>query len=343
VDALTTIEFLSNLAVSHVDKWAVVNEWVSSKREEDLHLDFKEKGRGSLSDLDDSDKRNLSKSLSAFANTEGGLLIFGIGTKDRGKQPDCATDVLPIKNIAFFKQRIEARLKDATDPPVVGVRLVIVEDPDSPGDGLLAIYAPQSSGGPHRAAKAVSEVNDRYFARTSSRSDVMSHAHLAAMFGRPPHPELRLRLLVSVKREGSALAVNLHTQILNVGRGVARRPALRLDEANPHHRGFWGQIQRGGVNGWTVTYGPPGELPNSRLYYMFRSEADTLIYPGDSWDVHPLTTSLGKGFGAHVFPITVKAKIYATEGPPVSIDETVNFSVSYNEGQREVTLPTTNN
>jgi hypothetical protein len=73
VDALTTIEFLSDPHKTSPEKWETVKEWVASNREEDLHLDFKEKGRGSPSDLDESDKRNLAKALSAFANTEGGL------------------------------------------------------------------------------------------------------------------------------------------------------------------------------------------------------------------------------------------------------------------------------
>ena len=44
---------------------------------ERIHVDFKEKQNRSHAKLDESDKENLGKAVSGFANSGGGVLIWG--------------------------------------------------------------------------------------------------------------------------------------------------------------------------------------------------------------------------------------------------------------------------
>ena len=80
------------------EKWKAVEELVKDQAPESLSLEFKCKAfsvppapPAQPGRLGDDDKKNLAKSISAFANTEGGCLIMGISTKDgKGTEADRA-------------------------------------------------------------------------------------------------------------------------------------------------------------------------------------------------------------------------------------------------------------
>ena len=48
---------------------------------EHFHVDFKTKNRPAQSSLSEPDKKNLAKAISGFANSGGGVLIWGIEDK----------------------------------------------------------------------------------------------------------------------------------------------------------------------------------------------------------------------------------------------------------------------
>ena len=58
---------------------------------ERAHVDFKEKHDRRDSKLADDDKKNLAKAVSGFANTGGGVLIWGI--EDQTIAPKPITDI----------------------------------------------------------------------------------------------------------------------------------------------------------------------------------------------------------------------------------------------------------
>jgi hypothetical protein len=67
-------------AADAVRRWEILEKWVADKTEETLHLEFKH-AEAQNCEPTASDIKNLAKGLSGFANTEGGLLVFGIKTK----------------------------------------------------------------------------------------------------------------------------------------------------------------------------------------------------------------------------------------------------------------------
>ena len=55
---------------------ARVEQFIKDKQEENIELDFKTVNSADLSDADD--RKNLAKVISAFANSSGGLIVWGI-------------------------------------------------------------------------------------------------------------------------------------------------------------------------------------------------------------------------------------------------------------------------
>jgi len=66
---------------------------------EKLHFDYKEKNDRSKPELDESDKKNLAKALSGFANSGGGVLLWGVDEEPRPK-------LKPITAIEEFLKRL---------------------------------------------------------------------------------------------------------------------------------------------------------------------------------------------------------------------------------------------
>ncbi len=73
-----------------------INAYVTSPGMiEDSHLEFKEKSNPKNANLSDDDQTNYSKALSGFANSDGGVLIWGITCKKENDM-DMVSEKKPI-------------------------------------------------------------------------------------------------------------------------------------------------------------------------------------------------------------------------------------------------------
>ena len=91
-----------------------------------------------------------SKSLSAFANTEGGVLIWGIDARKKDNT-DSASGLRLITNTSEFKSRLLELLIGATDPPVSGVQIEEIVEPPGSKQGFVVCLIPESEYKPVRA------------------------------------------------------------------------------------------------------------------------------------------------------------------------------------------------
>ncbi len=116
---------------------------VEKKVPEDRYLDYKEKWKG------EKEKEDLLTDVTAFANTGGGYLIYGI---IEGDDDETKGRALSCPGLAgFFSDeetcRIDNWLRDCVKPRISGVRhKVITGFKDGP---ILIIMVPQSFSAPH--------------------------------------------------------------------------------------------------------------------------------------------------------------------------------------------------
>jgi hypothetical protein len=190
-----------------------VRQLVTDRTKEGLYLEFKMKKHDDSAELDTSDARQFSRALSGFANSDGGLLIWGVETDKH----DCACALKPMSAVRDFEGRLKKSLLNAVQPFVDGVTMESIIEPDVAGSGYVKVLIPRSDKTPHRAMLAERE----YFRRSTEGFYRLEHFDLEDAFGRRPHPvllasfELRPRL-------GDDPHEEVWVALRNEGRGMAR-------------------------------------------------------------------------------------------------------------------------
>lgn len=155
----------------------LIEDWISSGRQEDLFLDFKQISRPDLSDK--SDRKNFAKVLSGFANSAGGIVVWGVDARpDRQTGIDAATAASPIDRLSLFCGKLEEFTGTFVSPLVDGVRHRTLPTKDD--SGFAATLIPMSDAGPHMALGG----EGRYYKRSGSSFYPMEHFDLEDMFGR---------------------------------------------------------------------------------------------------------------------------------------------------------------
>jgi predicted HTH transcriptional regulator len=81
-----------------------INEFMDSGEQEDLRLEFKSVNKPDLSHPDD--RRNFARALSGFANTSGGIVVWGISAKKNSDEIDCAQKSDAVPRISLFCSRL---------------------------------------------------------------------------------------------------------------------------------------------------------------------------------------------------------------------------------------------
>lgn len=194
-----------------------IQKWIEEQRGEDLHLDFKQTRDESLAKA--GTRKMLAKAISGFANSDGGLIVWGVGTEtDRKTGTDYASAEAPLSDAKSFCSRLHELTGEAVSPTVDGVDHRFLRS------GFAVTLVPASDSGPHMAKFGL----DRYYKRSGSSVYRMEHFDVADMFGRRPSPDLSV-WLGDFKWTGDVFSFPVGIE--NSGRGSAIAPSLML---KPH-------------------------------------------------------------------------------------------------------------
>jgi len=189
---------------------------------EGFHFDYKCKQDHGKPQLDESDKRNLARALSGFANSGGGVLLWGI---EEGQ----ALTLRPIAQIETFTKKLQELSGHLTDPVVPGIDGAWLPSAHDPTAGFAAILVPESPLPPHRVLLKIKEVQYHYYMRTGSDFIIASHTQLEDMFGRRPRPSL-----VVMPRADDFGYDAVHSfwpillDVVNQGRGTAKQVCIEF-------------------------------------------------------------------------------------------------------------------
>jgi hypothetical protein len=164
---------------------------ISSQEKESLTLDYKACDALAQSD---GKKNELSKDVSAFANSAGGMLIYGI--LENGHVPtqlDVGFDPAAISK-EWIEQVINSRIQRRIDGIVVNQ---VVLSTSNPGKVAYVVVIPQSIRAPHQAH------DKRFYKRFNFESVPMEEYEVRDTSRRSEAPDLSIRFSVDIAGQAS--------------------------------------------------------------------------------------------------------------------------------------------
>ena len=252
------------------DWWGIeFKRMLQHQTPEDLHLDYKEQrsllppGRGGGSAAIDKQKRaeDISKDVSAFLNSDGGVLVYGvpesINPDDTGGSPVPGGAHVGFSRGEIDKETIENLITSNIQPKPSPDLFQVLEVHYGFGDRLVFIVEVAAGFGD------VWQANDkRYYKRAQFKSEPMEHYEINMVRDRYLGPDLRLVFGFSHRWDThitetdcdryEGVEIRIHVGIQNAANNAAESALLELG-VYPDDRKARTMMRRGEI--------PDGLLP----------------------------------------------------------------------------------
>ena len=152
---------------------------ISTKIQESISLEYKESG--SLARTDAKKKQELSKDVSAFANSAGGTIVYGM--VENGRIPIFLDDGYDPSEIS--KEWVEQVINSNIQRRIDGIRInQVTLNKTRPGRVAYVLCIPQSLRAPHQAA------DKRFYKRFNFQSVPMEEYEVRDVGRRGESPDL---------------------------------------------------------------------------------------------------------------------------------------------------------
>lgn len=165
-----------------------VEEYITQGIEESLTLDYK--AAGSLAKTD-SKKSEITKDVSAMANSAGGLIIYGIAEDATNKHLPGAID--PIDRNLISKEWLEQVISNIR-PKIDGLVIHPISINTAQNQVVYVVEIPQS----HTAHQATDK---KYYKRFNFESVAMEDYEIRDVMGRGQYPQIELELEIEVTQD----------------------------------------------------------------------------------------------------------------------------------------------
>lgn len=263
-------------------------------------LDYKCGGK-----LKDQDiQRIWAKILSGFGNTGGGVVVWGIDARPT-KLPDPSgrERMLDVPKAADLHpdppalvQRLRDLLRDATEHPVLGVRIEPIIDPSANGAGFVLCFVPSGNEKPYQSA-----VDSIFYMRVQDGFNPLPYTMLRSLF----YPRTRPRLQISAKVHfGNIKIPGLNLEIRNAGTATARQMVADIQSDQK----MWMISGDGQLFSSSLMYPSEGGITRQRL------TAFQDLHPEEQRHMGNISWNLAKFPDAKPPQITIA--IYMADHPP---------------------------
>jgi Putative DNA-binding domain len=207
---------------------AEVLSMIQAEETEELFLDYKQSSTQlPARRLSDDDKKNLAKAIAGFANSEGGVIVWGVDCRT-GPNGDVPKGPVPITDPKALKTLFDSIMGGLTLPAHSGVEnIALIKDQAS--DGFVVTHVPAGLHVPYQTLTPRQE----YFIRAGSSFVPTPHGVLAGLFGRAPQPNVipvvRFQSMEPYTNVRRMALIGMPVSVVNRGRGIAESIYCMLD------------------------------------------------------------------------------------------------------------------
>tara|TARA_Y100000815_G_C13321810_1_gene492582 strand:+ start:188 stop:853 length:666 start_codon:yes stop_codon:yes gene_type:complete len=165
-----------------------IQSFIDNQIEESIHIEFKSSGAISRTP---AIKKEISKDVSAFANSDGGIIIYGLEEKNHK-----ADSFSYINGNEFTKEFVEQVINSTIKRAISDIKIHVIR---AGGNLLKTIYVvqiPSSFNAPHM------NQDKRYYRRYNFESILMEEYEVRQLYGRKLKSKLSIsRLIISIHPE----------------------------------------------------------------------------------------------------------------------------------------------
>ncbi len=159
-----------------------LQDLINQQVEENIHLDYKASGSLSKSD---GKKKEITKDVSAFANSDGGTIIYGIKEFDDAEKRHLPESISPVIRQDYSKEWLEQVINSGIQPKIQGVTITPIPIENSAEKVVYIVNIPKSSTS-HQAS------DFRYYKRYNFESIPMHDYEVRDVMNRDKFPVIDL-------------------------------------------------------------------------------------------------------------------------------------------------------
>ncbi|HVE57048.1 MAG TPA: ATP-binding protein [Pyrinomonadaceae bacterium] len=199
-----------------------LQNFITSEIEESLTLEYKS---AEALDRNETKKKEITKDVSAMANSAGGIIVYGIAEYNDAEKRHLPERITPVDRRKYPREWVE-QIIQAIRPRIDGIVIHSVNLSSGESDVAFVIEIPQSN--------TAHQANDhRYYKRFNFQAVPMEDYEIRDVMFREQTPNIVLNFLIEITHfiteEGNKINYNLIVQAQNNGSAFAQYVAVFLD------------------------------------------------------------------------------------------------------------------
>lgn len=314
------------------DGYELIQHALQEKGQESGILDYK-MAENQSGPMTSKDREKLAEALSGFANSEGGILVWGIHARTGKDGIDAVQADKPVKNLKRFVSELGVCTPQVVSPGIEGVEHISIPEPNAEDTGYAVTYVPKGQSEPHMA---VAKEQHCYYYRSGTSFLCMESFMVADRYRRRPQPKLELSVRLSWHvgtAQGCGSGFYVHLSIRNVGLGIALYPALSMQYPTPPEDAGYNYVGKGlsgqpGIDGLVQRIVVPETgLP---MPLFFTGGINNVVHPSTKLDVTSLSFQTGhtSDYKDFVIHYELHCEGFSTQGEKIVRGEDISKCVN---------------
>jgi len=203
-----------------------IDNLIKNQSEEAIDLEFKE---ASALDNTDPNKNQISKDVAAFANSAGGIIVYGIGETEHK-----ATSISFVDGNRITKEWLEQVIHSNIKQKIENIEIIPVRFDNDIAQTVYIVKIPQSNTSPHMSR------DNKYYRRYNFQSVPMEEYEVRNLYYMTHRTELEIVDIAIAGRTTSGtpksgihnVTFSLKFKVLNSGKSIENNYKIKLHIPN---------------------------------------------------------------------------------------------------------------